>query len=59
MKTTNCINMVLFPYSSRKEKHIEREGIDWRRVQSNRLWKGEEWYRTSGISDDRRWRSKV
>ena len=42
MKTTNCLNMVLFPYSSRKEKHIEREGIDWRRVQSNRLWKGEE-----------------
>lgn len=26
MKSTNCINMVLFPYSSRIEKHIEREG---------------------------------
>ena len=40
MKSTNCINMVLFPYSSRKEKNIEREGIDGRCTQPK--WKGEE-----------------
>lgn len=26
MKSTNCANQIYFPYSSRIEKHIEREG---------------------------------